>query len=198
MRPIAHGVSILCASLALFSAPAAAQREAALESSHLVRVGIGGGMSVPTGDFKDAFDNGYNAQAFLMIKPPGLPLSFRVTGTFNRFDLKDVQVAGVESGYSQVAGGLANVTLHLLHGPVSPYIMAGLGALNFKTYLDTSSGDQDVSDTKFGVDGGAGIAIKLGRLDAFVEGRIANVYTDKGVVDTKSIKYVPVTFGVIF
>ncbi len=47
-------------------------------------------------------------------------------------------------------------------------------------------------------DGGAGIQVRLFGIDAFVEGRINNVYTDKGVIDRRSIQMVPVTFGLIF
>jgi hypothetical protein len=200
MRLLALPVSSLLVGLAVTAPTAGAQRPMALESPHLVRIGVGGGVSVPTGDFKKAFDNGYNAQAFLQIKPPGLPVSLRVTGTFNRFDLKDVQVGtgGETNGYGQIAGALANVTLHLPLGPISPYIMAGLGALNFKTSVEAGSTDVNDSQTKFAINGGAGLAIKLGRMDAYVEGRVANVYTDEGVIDKKTVEYIPVTFGIIF
>lgn len=199
MRHLALGVPTLLASLALAAPAAGAQRPMALESPRLVRVGVGGGVSVPTGDFKKAFENGYNAQAFLQIKPPGVPVSLRVTGTFNRFDLKDVQVGtGGAEGFGQIAGGLANVTLHLPVGPISPYIMAGLGALNFKTSVESGSTDVSDSQTKFAINGGAGLALKLGRMDAYIEGRVANVYTDEGLRDVKTVEYVPVTFGIIF
>jgi opacity protein-like surface antigen len=200
MRPLALRVSTLLVSLAVAAPTAGAQRPMALESPRLVRIGVGGGVSVPTGDFKKAFDNGYNAQAFLQIKPPGLPVSLRVTGTFNRFDLKDVQVGtgGETNGYGQIAGGLANATVHLPLGPISPYIMAGLGALNFKTSVESGSTDVTDSETKFAINGGAGLAIKLGRMDAYVEGRVANVYTEKGARDFKTVEYIPVTFGIIF
>src|SRR5215207_3053206 len=175
----------LLVSLAFAASTAAAQRPMALESPRLVRFGGGGGVSVPTGDFKKAFENGYNAQGFLQIKPPGVPISVRVTGTFNRFDLKDVQIGtgGDTEGYGQVAGGLANATLHLPLGPISPYIMAGLGALNFKTSVESGSTDVTDSQTKFAINGGAGLAIKLGRMDAYIEGRVANVYTNEGLRD---------------
>ena len=190
----------LAAAFALaIPAIAHAQPGAALESPRPVRLGIGGGISVPTGDFEQVYDQGYNAQAFLLIRPPGLPLSFRITGTYNRFDQQSVVTSGFEQeGYSQIAGALGNVTLHLPLGPVSPYVIAGLGALNFKNVVETSSGDVDRSKTEFAINGGAGLAFRLFGADAFIEGRVANVYTDEGVIDTKSIAYVPVTFGIIF
>ncbi|MGH7711597.1 MAG: hypothetical protein ACREOG_09940, partial [Gemmatimonadaceae bacterium] len=54
------------------------------------------------------------------------------------------------------------------------------------------------SSVEFAINGGAGIALRLFGLEAFVEGRLNNVYTDKGAIDTKSIQMIPVTFGIIF
>jgi hypothetical protein len=188
----------LVTALAL-PATAHAQRASALDSPRMIRIGIGGGVSVPTSDFKENFDQGYNAQAFLLIRPPGLPLSFRVTGTYDRFDREPVVTSGFEQdGYSQIAGALANVTFHLPLGGVSPYVIAGLGALNFKNVVNTSSGEIDASRTEFAIDGGAGLAFRLLGADAFIEGRVANVYTDRGFIDAKTIAYVPVTLGIIF
>jgi hypothetical protein len=43
-----------------------------------------------------------------------------------------------------------------------------------------------------------GLAIKIMRLEMFVEGRVQNVYTERGMIDTRSIQTIPVTFGIIF
>ena len=41
--------------------------------------------------------------------------------------------------------------------------------------------------------------MKLGPISGFVEARLQNVYTkEKGLVDTKSIRSIPVSFGVVF
>lgn len=75
--------------------------------------------------------------------------------------------------------------------PTGDYVTAGLGALNFK--VDGGDGE-----TKFAINGGAGLAMRLFGADAFIEARVANVYTDEGFIDTKGIQYVPVTFGIVF
>ena len=198
MRPTPFRTFALLLGLALPAAAHAQQQSAALESPRTIRFGIGGGISVPTSDYKEVVDQGYNAQAFLLVRPPGFPLSFRVTGTYNRFDAKPEVTSGFEDGYSQVAGALANATLHIPLGPVSPYIIAGLGALNFKNVVNTTSGEVDASKTEFAINGGAGLAFRVFGADAFVEGRLTNVYTDEGLIDASSITYVPVTFGIIF
>jgi hypothetical protein len=78
--------------------------------------------------------------------------------------------------------------------------MAGVGAFNVRDLVNATSGAQTtISNTDFGVDGGAGIEMSFGRLSAFVEGRIQNVFTQSsGLLKRSSIQSVPVTFGVLF
>ena len=166
----------------------------------LVQFGFGGGMSVPTSNAKEAFENGVHGRGFMLVNLPGLP-SLRFDLSATKFDWKEAVVGGgaTAEGQSQVLGGLANMSINLLKGPIRPYVMAGVGAFHIRNELQTSGEpDETSSQTRFGIDGGAGLAIKIMRLEMFVEGRIQNVYTERGMIDTKSIQTIPVTFGIIF
>lgn len=166
----------------------------------LVQVGFGGGMSVPTSNVKEAFENGVHGRGFMLFNIPGLP-SFRFDLSATKFDWKEALpgAPATMTGESLVLGGLGNISINLLKGPIRPYVMAGVGAFHIRNELQTSGEpDESSSQTRFGVDGGAGLAIKIKRLEMFVEGRVQNVYTERGVIDTKSIQTVPVTFGIIF
>ena len=83
-------------------------------------------------------------------------------------------------------------------GPIQPYVTAGLGAFSVQDEITTGATTTDESNMRFGIDGGAGFTLKLGRLEAFVEGRVQNVYTEAGAIDAKTIRAVPVTFGILF
>ncbi len=164
--------------------------------------GIGGGLSVPVSDAKDALKNGFNGEAYVRFQPPALPVGFGVNFTFQRFDLKDaaIQSAGVSAGGSgtgQMIGGLAHVKYDLLRGPIRPYIAAGLGAYNFNSDVSGAPGGS-VSTTKFGINGTVGVSVRIAAVSAFVQGRIDNVYSDRGAIDVKTIQVVPVTLGVEF
>jgi opacity protein-like surface antigen len=188
---------------AVASAPAIAQRSAGGLDDHMVRVGFGGGVSVPVSDAKDAFKDGVNGTGFVLVHILGGLPALRFAFSYDRYKLK--QVGGLtpaagedEVGHSQILGGTAGIKLHLLPGPVRPFVMAGLGAFNVKDVIDAAS-TQSASKTNFGVDGGGGVEIKLGRLSAFAEAKIQNVYSkNSGVLSRSSIQTVPVTFGLLF
>jgi hypothetical protein len=164
-----------------------------------IQVGFGGGMSVPTSNVKEAFENGVHGRGFVLLDLPGLP-AFRFDLSATKFDWKEAVLGGpTTQGESQVLGGLANISINLLKGPIRPYVMAGLGAFHVRNELQTSGEpDETSSQTRFGIDGGAGLAIKIMKLELFVEGRVQNVYTERGMIDTKSIQTIPVTFGIVF
>ncbi|HET7458770.1 MAG TPA: outer membrane beta-barrel protein [Gemmatimonadaceae bacterium] len=204
---------LLLASL-LTPARADAQRSSAGGAgTRPITIGIGGGASVPTtGSVKDALKTGVNWHGFVGFRPiMGMPM-LRLAADYQKFDFKkDALIAAATGGatttatttvtdaQTKVLGGLANLGFDLLHGPVRPYVLAGVGAFNVKTEGDDATGQSfSRSKTQFGIDGGAGIAVNIGPIAAFVEGRVQNVYTDKGAIDTKTITTVPVTFGVQF
>lgn len=92
---------------------------------------------------------------------------------------------------------MGGIQIKLLPGPVQPYLVAGLGAYKFTTNSDTTPGAPSTSSLNFGVNGGGGVAVKIGRVSAFVEGIVQNVYPNTGgyIKSTKNIAAVPVTFG---
>jgi hypothetical protein len=168
----------------------------------LVRIGFGGGVSVPTNDVKSALDNGINGQAYLLIDTGILP-AFRFNLGYQKFDFKEAILGGgATSGQSTILSGIGGMTVDLFRfGPVRPYVTAGLGAFHIKDDLDAGTTTPDgttSSTTRFGIDGGAGLALRLGRLEGFIEARLQNVYTEAGLIDTRTITAIPVTFGVLF
>lgn len=163
-----------------------------MPARRLIRVGFGGGMSVPTKNAAEALRTGVNGQAYLLIDTGLLP-PLRFNLGYQRFSFDDA-LAGGEDEVSSILSGVGGFSMNLVSlGPMRTYITAGLGAFNVS---QTSAGG--ASTTKFGVDAGGGLSLRLGRLEAFVEGRVQNVYTDAGFINGKNIQSVPVTFGILF
>ena len=151
-------------------------------------------------DAQDAFKQGVNGQGFVRFNLHFLPIQPRLDFTFSSLDFDEAKVGFTGTG--QVMAGLANLQMYLVQsGPIRPYIVAGVGAYNIKTETDATAllEATESSDTKFGVNGGAGLVIKLGSaVSLYAEGRVDNVYTDKGFIDTDQIQVVPLSFGLVF
>jgi len=203
----------LTAFAATASSPAVAQvRMTQQGSSRPISFAFGGGASVPVGTYKDALKAGWNGQGSVIFHFAGLPLSLRADLSYNHFTFKnDLPFSSGGTGGTgtstdditqQILGGLANVSIPIHMGPVSPYITAGLAGFNIKTNLgDVVPGEQDQSATKFAVNGGLGLSMRLFGASAFVEAKVNNIYTDGKVIGSKELKdlqFVPVTFGFVF
>jgi len=176
-----------------------------------VSVAFGGGASVPVGNYKDVLKSGWNGQGSLIFNLPGVPIALRADLNYNKFTFENnlpfstgggSTVATTDDITQQILGGLANVTIPFNMGPISPYVTAGLAGFNIKTKLgDAFPGAEDESDTKFAVNGGAGLSMRLMGVSAFIEAKINNVYTDKKLISNKELKelqFIPVTFGFVF
>ena len=191
-------VPALLLACAALGSPVAAQRGMDAAGTRPVQIGFGGGVSVPTSHAADVFKTGVNGQAFVLLNL-GVPLRFNLG--YQKFDYKDALLTGgTTTGQSTTLSGVGGIVLSLpTKGPLGAYVTAGLGAFNIKDEVTaTAGGSTSESNLNWGVDGGAGITLRLGRLRAFAEGRVQNVYTDKGKIDAKSVTSIPVTFGVIF
>jgi hypothetical protein len=150
---------------------------------------------VPASDAKDTFKNGFHGKAMVKWQAPVLPLALRGSFGYSTLDLKAL-APGVD-GNGRILSGLANASYGFPVGPVKPYIIAGVGAFNLKTEV---GGTSSPSETKFGIDGGAGLEFKLGGVAAFVEGKVENIFTDQGLASAQAFDtmIVPVTFGIFF
>ena len=177
-----------------------------MQSSRIVSFGLGGGVSLPVSDAKDAFKNGFNGHGFVRFNLHQLPIAPRIDFTFSKFDVASakLQAAGGTagaSGTSQMLGGLASLQYFLIPGgPLRPYVVAGVGAYNIKTDVSGITNAGAKSDMRFGVNGGGGVLLKLGSMvSAYVEGHLDNVFSQKGgFLNASQIQVVPVTFGIVF
>jgi hypothetical protein len=191
-------LAALCVTMLGSASVGRAQHAATPSARHTLSFGFGGGVIVPVSDAKDAFSTGVNGQAFVLVQLGQLP-ALRFNLGYQRFDLKDaIAPTATTTGNTQVLSGVAALSVDLLHGPVRPYVTAGLGGFDVRQALTAASSSTSASAFNFGVDGGAGIAIATGRISAFAEGKVQNVFTKTGgLIDAKSIRSVPVSFGII-
>ena len=180
MNRVYSAVLALGVLVAVSAAPAAAQGPLSL--------GVGGGVTIPTGDFKDGVKTGWHGLANLGYEGS--------SGIGLRGDFYYGENSGKGGGKFKLAGGLANVTYTFAGGKSStrPYVIGGVGFFNGKSDVTVGAVTVSSSDTKFAWAAGAGIKFKAGSdSDIFVEGRYVSVSTDKNKTN-----FIPITLGVRF
>jgi hypothetical protein len=154
------------------------------------RFSLGGGLTVPLGDFDDAVGTGWHGLAALGFQPADLPVGFQIDGMYQRFGFDEVP-DDFDANF-QLIQGTANVVYTFTTAEEStfhPYLIGGVGLYNAKATGD-DVGDTE-SQTDFGVNAGAGFDFRLGSVGLFVEGRFHNVFTEDN-----STNFIPITAGI--
>jgi len=156
-------------------------------AQNLITFGAGGGVAIPLSNFSDAFKTGWDAGAVFQFKPASSPVGLQIDGTYQ--ENKSKTVTGVKS---QLIYGTANVVYWLpvaKETKIRPYLLGGGGVYNAKT---KGSGTSLPSETKFGINAGAGFDINFGQsLALFVDGRFHNVF-----VSGSDTKFIPINAGI--
>jgi opacity protein-like surface antigen len=157
--------------------------------------GLGGGIVVPTGTLSDGNSTGYSGSALVRVQPPASPVGFQVDAFYTRFGLQ----GGVD-GHSRMIGGTANAVFAFPGASMArPYLIGGAGVYSGKTTI-TGLGSSD-SQTKFGLNAGAGFDFGVGKAKLYAEGRFHAIM--KGVADgstgeAKTAYMIPITVGLRF
>jgi hypothetical protein len=175
--------AVLMASVG--TAPAVAQGGA--------KFSLGGGLTLPLGNFGDAVGTGFHGLAAVGFQPANFPVGIQVDGMYQRLGIDDDPVFGEVDANIQLIQGTANAVYKFQTSEetkVRPYIIGGVGVYNVKATGDDVP-DNAGSDTEFGINGGAGFDFVAGAVGVFVEGRFHNVFTEG-----ESTNFIPITVGV--
>jgi outer membrane protein with beta-barrel domain len=178
--------SILVAALAgiaLVSSSYVAQAQIAAVAKP-VQFGIAAGAALPTSDLSDGANTGFNVTGTLGLNPALIPLGIRVDAAYNSFGAKG---GGANIHFTSVTGNL----VYKFPSPgVSPYAIGGAGLYNAAVDV---TGVGSGSDNHFGWNLGGGISMPLSGFDTFIEARYNQVQGNGG-----SLKFIPITFGILF
>lgn len=165
------------------AAMAALVLSAPLAQAEGVTFGLQGGMSVPMGDFADAFGPGPQGGVFGdWWLNPQFALGADLNGNFHKAggDFKD---ALEQQGFS-ADNVKFDITQYSIHGkwkpslgesPAAPWLMLGAGGYSFRGTYEYGSVDVSSTETKFGFGAGAGVDFKVN--EALGLGFAANLHT---------------------
>jgi hypothetical protein len=172
--------AVVLGSLLVASAPGAAAAQAR------GYVGVGGGVSIPMGDFKDGVKMGWLGQVVGGVKLNDM-FGVRVDGSYGQHKLK-----ATGGGNFKIIGAMGDVVLSpKTSGNAAPYFLAGAGFQNGK-----AGGS---STTNWAWNAGLGASVKAGSVGVYAEARFLSTH-NKGAPagSSKFSNAIPITVGVRF
>lgn len=161
--------------------------------------GLGAGMTFLTGEDRDFFNDGLNVHGSLAVPLRRAGLDLRFDLGYHRIGGKDRFTAPPPSDSLQLGDfNVIALTAGVQYAPSASlgtrvYLVGGLGL--YRTEAKAVHYGQAVqgSSTDFGMTGGVGLSVPLGRMRGFVEGRFHNIFGEGS-----SAQMYPVTVGVMF
>ena len=177
-------------------------------------VGLAGGTSLPQGYFNDWYQSGWNVSVPFGWQRPNSIFGVRGDISYNRLSGRERNFTNFGTGSTadpQIWAGMLDLKLNIPLSPASTwrptiYALGGGGVHYFKNFtsdFNTSAGVgtgtafqaqlDGSSQTKFGLNGGAGFSFGIGAADIFIESRYVTVFT-RG----NNVNYVPVNIGITF
>lgn len=188
------------------SAGVAAFKQPSPRGPNTFYIGLGAGASMPSGQFRNVYKDGWSATVPLGWRPANSPLGMRADIAYSKWGGETVD--GVKLGSAAVWDGMLDATLDMPFGTnktSSFYLLGGGGVHYFPkyggassstatpgdtttttpppggypqvNYTTTTSGDRS-STTRLGLNGGAGLSFGLPQGSAlFLETRYVTVFT---------------------
>lgn len=157
------------------------------------------GATVPTGDFGDGADLGFNIGGLIEYKPQSMPINLRGEITYNRNALKkgffnDPTFDNIDGNFSMINFvGNAVIPFGDAASTARPYAIGGLGLYHMKASADFNGIDVSDSQNKLGINVGGGFTFALSGFETFVEARFHSVFTEDG-----NTNFIPLSFGFKF
>lgn len=150
-----------------------------------VQFGVALGAALPMSDLSDGVNTGYNGTLTVAFNPKMIPLGIRIDGAYNRFGVKSPL-----NGNITITSATGNFVYTFPSTGVSPYAIGGAGLYHGSVDVPGFISGQG---NKFGWNIGGGIKMPLSGFDTFLEARYNQIQGDGG-----TLKYIPITFGIMF
>jgi len=171
--------SSLVVALGLCAAPVL---QAQSQPTEGIRFGVGGGLTLPIGNFGDVDKAGWNLVGLIQLPISQSPIHLRFDAMYGQTSHKSPA-----SGNTTLTGATADLLYHLgdRSSKVRPYVLGGLGFYNVDAFGSSNS--------KLAFGFGGGILFGVGTMHAFLEGRYMSVQTSGS-----SLNFLPISVGVMF
>lgn len=154
---------------------------------------LGGGASIPMGDFDNMYGTGFNVTGSVGWHPTQSAFGIRFDATYDRLNGERFTPVGggtaIDLDDAAILSGLGEVTLRIPRAlGLNPYFVGGGGIYRFADY-----GGNDESATEWGWNAGGGLRFGWGFTSLFVEARYMSVGTPGDRAE-----WVPIILGITF
>ena len=173
----------------LFALGASVATVDAQEVDRPIHVGIMGGATAPLSILNDASSAGWNLGALVRIGAARSPFSLRLDAQWIQLGHSNNLFACLTAGFPlceepvsfnfRVIDGTANVVYTIHQSPQGKYYLIGGGGVYGERATLAVGGSRSTA-TKFGMNAGAGVDLRLGSFSAFLEARYHNILTRLG------------------
>lgn len=157
---------------------------ASTASAQHVKVSVGAGGILPSGDYSTLDNAGWHVLGAVEVGLPMTGLGVRVDGMYSQTTHAENFLSG-----STTLSGVSGDLVYRIGAPAVPvkfYVLGGVGYYNV---------DLDVgSESDMGYNAGAGLSFGLAGLNLFAEARYVGVMTS----GTSDLTFFPVTLGMAF
>jgi len=178
----------LLAAVSMWPATVIAQKARATS------LGVGGGFTMPTGDYSDCCSSGFNVGGFVQWRQPDQVFGVRGEVLYNRNDMKDewINDLGGDSGNTGILSFDVDGVLEVAprESSMGWYLLAGVGMYQVKTSVSVFGSSASDTQSELGFNAGGGLTFRMGGANLFVEGRWHNVK-----VDNATYAFLPLTVG---
>jgi hypothetical protein len=187
MNSVLNGVAVALAG-ALFAAPSVSAQSASFS--------LGGGLSIPTGDYNTIAKLGWHAATSILLAHESRPYALQIDANYAQFGLEAESPTGSFDVNQRFIYGTGNLVYRFQKSPTGrlrPYVIGGIGVYNSKGTGRDAALFGNTSATDVGVNLGTGFDYRVAGAALFLEARFHNIFSDPS--DTQ---YVPVTAGLRF
>ena len=175
--------------------------------AQLTHLGFGGGYTAAPNNADESTVGAWNAEAFLLIGAPVIPLGIRPTlfsyGRGTNTNQIPLACPGITcpptyatAGPERATGGALDFILHLGSGPIAPYLIGGPAAVIVSRQLTPSS--TTWHNKGLGYEVGAGAQVSVGPLTVFGEAKYFGTSATASRFSNHSVHMIPLTVGFAF
>ena len=157
-----------------------------------VGFGVFAGGSLPVGDFGDVGGTGWHAGALVDWKSPLFPVGIRGDLAYHQFGSKN-------NFTPKFVVGTVNLVWSFpasAESALSPFVIGGGGFYNRRGSCTNCGNAAIASETKFGLNGGAGVMVPLSGFVSLIEARYHLIFDSQTNISNSS--FITLSAGIVF